>query len=285
MEFLKLAIQKKGRLNEKSSSLLKDCGIGFVNGINTLKTSAVNFPMEVLSLRDDDIPMYVADGVADIGIVGENEVLEKGCDVRVVKKLGFSKCRMSIAVPKDFDYKSIKDLDGKNIATSYPKVLEGYLKSVGVKADIHEITGSVEIAPNIGLAEAIFDIVSTGSTLFLNGLKEVEIAVKSEAVLIANKNLSEQQLAILDKLIFRIESLQNAKNRKYILLNAPNENVEKICNILPGMKSPTIMPLQEEGWCSLHSVIDENRFWDIIEELKANGAQGILITPVEKMIL
>ncbi len=282
---LKLAIQKKGRLNEKSSSLLRNCGIGFVNGINTLKTSATNFPLEVLSLRDDDIPMYVADGVADIGIVGENEVFEKDCDVTIVKKLGFSKCRMSIAVPKEFEYNSIKDLEGKNIATSYPKVLEDFLKREGVKAEIHEITGSVEIAPNIGLAEAIFDIVSTGSTLFLNGLKEVEVAIKSEAVLIANRNLTEEQNLLLDKLIFRIESLQNAKNNKYILLNAPDKNLDTIIKILPGMKSPTIMPLAEKGWSSIHSVINENKFWDIIEELKINGAEGILITPVEKMIL
>ncbi|MGZ3902811.1 MAG: ATP phosphoribosyltransferase [Bacteroidia bacterium] len=282
---LKIAIQKSGRLSENSLKLLKECGIEFDNGLNKLKAVAYNFPLEVFFLRDDDIPQYVEDGVADIGIVGENVLLEKNKDVKTVEKLGFGKCRLSIAFPKDKKYKSVKDLNGMRIATSYSTILSKYLKKNKVKAEIHEISGSVEIAPGIGLADAICDLVSSGSTLFTNGLKEVEVILRSEAALIANKNLSNAKLDILEKLLFRINALRAAKNNKYILLNAPNNKLETICKILPGMKSPTILPLAEKGWSSVHSVVEENKFWDIIEKLKANGAQGILVVPIEKMIL
>ncbi|MGZ3864102.1 MAG: ATP phosphoribosyltransferase [Bacteroidia bacterium] len=282
---LKIAIQKSGRLSESSLKLLKECGIEFDNGLNKLKAEAYNFPLEVFFLRDDDIPQYVEDGVADIGIVGENVLLEKNKGVKTVDKLGFGKCRLSIAFPKDKKYKSVKDLEGLRIATSYSTILEKYLKKNKVKAEIHEISGSVEIAPGIGLADAICDLVSSGSTLFTNGLKEVEVILRSEAALVANKDLSNAKLDILEKLLFRINALRAAKNNKYILLNAPNNKLETICKILPGMKSPTILPLAEKGWSSVHSVVEENKFWDIIEKLKANGAQGILVVPIEKMIL
>ena len=282
---LKIAIQKSGRLSESSLKLLKECGIEFDNGLNKLKAEAYNFPLEVFFLRDDDIPQYVEDGVADIGIVGENVLLEKNKDVKTVERLGFGKCRLSIAVPKDKKYKSVKDLQGMRIATSYATILSKYLKKNKIKAEIHEISGSVEIAPGIGLADAICDLVSSGSTLFTNGLKEVEVILKSEAALIATKNLSSDKLDILEKLLFRVNALRAAKNNKYILLNAPNEKLATICKILPGMKSPTILPLVEKGWSSVHSVVQEDKFWEIIEKLKANGAQGILVVPIEKMIL
>ena len=281
---LKIAIQKSGRLNEDSLRLLKECGIDLGNGINKLKADADNFPLEVFFLRDDDIPQYVEDGVADIGIVGENVLLEKAKKVKVIKKLGFGKCRLSIAVPKGFNYKDIKSLHRKKIATSYPVILSKFLKSAKVKAEIHEISGSVEIAPGIGLADAICDLVSSGSTLFMNGLKETETILKSEAVLIGSKNLSNEKLAIVNKIIFRIDALRSAKNNKYILLNAPNNKLDEICSLLPGMKSPTILPLAHKGWSSVHSGVNENKFWDIIEQLKEKGAQGILVVPIEKMI-
>lgn len=282
---LKIAIQKSGRLNEDSVKLLKECGIDFNSPSGKLKAEASNFPLELLFLRDDDIPQYVADGVADIGIVGENVLIEKQKQVQIKNKLGFGKCRLSIAVDKAFPYKSSEDLKNLRIATSYPVILGQYLKSKNIQAEIHEISGSVEIAPSIGLAEAICDLVSSGSTLLTNGLKETEVILKSEAVLIANQDLNDEQNQLLDKLVFRIESLKKAKNSKYILLNAPNDRLEKIISILPGMKSPTILPLAESGWSSIHSVVNENDFWDIIENLKANGAQGILVVPIEKMIV
>lgn len=282
---LKIAIQKSGRLSEDSLKLLKECGIDINTGLNKLKTEAFNFPLELFFLRDDDIPQYIEDGVADIGIVGENVLLEKNKKVKTVEKLGFGKCRLSIAVPKDKSFKSIKDLNGSKIATSYSNILAKYLKEQKVKAEIHEISGSVEIAPSIGLADAICDLVSSGSTLLSNGLKEVEVILRSEAVMIATKNLSKEKTALLEKLLFRIKALRSAKKNKYILLNAPNKKLDAICNILPGMKSPTILPLAEKGWSSVHSVVEENQFWEIIEKLKANGAQGILVVPIEKMII
>jgi ATP phosphoribosyltransferase len=282
---LKIAIQKSGRLSESSLKLLKECGIEFDNGLNKLKAEAFNFPLEVFFLRDDDIPQYVEDGVADIGIVGENVMLEKNRSVKLVDKLGFGKCRLSIAIPKDQKYNSIKDFNGKRFATSYPLILEDYLKKNKIKAEIQEISGSVEIAPGIGLADAICDLVSSGSTLFTNGLKEVEVILKSESVLIANKKLKKEQQEILNKLLFRINAVRKSKKTKYILLNAPNNKLETICKILPGMKSPTIIPLAEKGWSSVHSVVEEDQFWEIIEKLKSNGAQGILVVPIEKMII
>lgn len=282
---LKIAIQKSGRLSESSLKLLKECGIEFDNGLNKLKAEAYNFPLEVFFLRDDDIPQYVEDGVADIGIVGENVLFEKNKDVKMIDRLGFGKCRLSIAVPKETKYKSIKDLAGLRIATSYSAILSKYLKKNKIKAEIHEISGSVEIAPGIGLADAICDLVSSGSTLFTNGLKEVEVILKSEAALLANKNLSAKKTELLEKLLFRINALRVAKKNKYILLNAPNKKLKTICAILPGMKSPTILPLAEKGWSSVHSVVQEDKFWEIIEKLKANGAQGILVVPIEKMII
>lgn len=282
---LKIAVQKSGRLYEDSIKLLKECGIEFSNGLNKLKTEALNFPLEVFFLRDDDIPQYVEDGVADIGIVGENIVLETGKTLRVVEKLGFGKCRLSLAVPKSSSYKGLGDLNGKRIATSYVSILETFLKKNKVKAEIHEISGSVEIAPGIGLADAICDLVSSGSTLFTNGLKEAEVVLRSEAVLVANKGMKRPQLELLDKLLFRMRAVRRSKNNKYILLNAPNKNLKEICKILPGMKSPTILPLAEKGWSSVHSVVNENDFWEIIEQLKSKGAQGILVVPIEKMIV
>ncbi|MBL7882925.1 MAG: ATP phosphoribosyltransferase [Bacteroidia bacterium] len=282
---LKIAIQKSGRLNEDSIRILKEAGIEFNNGLNKLKAEAYNFPLEVFFLRDDDIPQYVEDGIADIGIVGENVLIEKNKKVSIVNKLGFGKCRLSIAIPKNEKYKSIQDLEGKRIATSYSVILSKFLKKNKINAEIHEISGSVEIAPSIGLADAICDLVSSGSTLFTNGLKEVEVVLKSEAVLVSNNTLSKSKENILEKLIFRINAVKKAKNNKYILLNAPNKNLDAICKILPGMKSPTILPLADKRWSSVHSVVNENEFWDIIEKLKAKGAEGILVIPIEKMIV
>ena len=282
---LKLAIQKSGRLSEDSIKLLKDCGIDLRNVKDRLKTEADNFPLEVFFLRDDDIPQYVEDGVADVGFVGENVVYEKNKKVEVVEKLGFGKCRLSIGVKRNDAYSGASYLSNKKIATSYPVLVEKFLKEKKIVAEIHEISGSVEIAPGIGLADAICDLVSSGSTLFMNGLKEVETILQSQAVLIKNKNLGDEQQKLLNKLLFRIQSVKKAKNNKYILLNAPNENLKQIISLLPGMKSPTVLPLATEGWSSVHSVLSENEFWDIIEQLKANGAQGILVVPIEKMIV
>lgn len=282
---LKMAVQKSGRLHDDSMKLLKECGIGINNGVNRLKTEASNFPLEVYFLRDDDIPQYVEDGVADIGIVGQNVVLEKNKQVREVEQLGFGKCRLSIAVEKGVSYQSANDLNGIRIATSYPVILQDFLNQRKISADIHEISGSVEIAPGIGLSGAICDLVSSGSTLFLNGLREVEVILESEAVLISGNALTPGQQDLLSKLLFRIQAVRKAKNNKYILLNAPNENLEAICSLLPGMKSPTVLPLADTGWSSVHSVVNENDFWEIIEKLKSHGAQGILVVPIEKMIL
>jgi ATP phosphoribosyltransferase len=282
---LRIAIQAKGRLYEETMALLTETGIKLESGKRLLLLPARNFPLEVLFLRDDDIPQSVADGVADIGIVGENEYAEKKKDVVLTKRLGFSKCRLSLAIPKELDYNGISWFDGKVIATSYPVILADFLKEKKVNADIHVITGSVEIAPNIGLSDAIFDIVSSGSTLVTNHLKEVEVLMKSEALLIANPRLSEEKQELLNELLFRIEAVQMAEDKKYVLMNVPIQNIDKIIEVLPGMKSPTIMPLAKEGWNSLHVVIDEKRFWDIIGKLKALGAEGILVLPIEKMIL
>jgi ATP phosphoribosyltransferase len=282
---LKIAIQKSGRLNDDSLRILKECGISFNDGMNKLKTEALNFPLELYFLRDDDIPQYVEDGVADLGIVGENVMLEKNKQVKVIDRLGFGKCRLSIYIPKDKRYTGVKSLDGKRIATSYPVILSKYLKKNKVNAEIHEISGSVEIAPGIGLADAICDLVSSGSTLFMNGLKETEVILKSEAVLISRAGLTDQQVLLLNKLLFRLQALKKARNNKYILLNAPNEHLADIIRILPGMKSPTVLPLAQKGWSSVHSVVNENEFWDIIEALKEKGAEGILVVPIEKMIV
>ena len=282
---LKIAIQKSGRLSEKSLELLKECGIKVSNGDRTLKTSAKNFPMEILFLRDDDIPQYVEQGVADIGILGENEVLEKDKNVSTVERLGFGNCRLSLAIPKDDVYKDVSYFQGKKVATSYPKILRKFFLEKNIDAGIEEIGGSVEIATSIGLANGIFDIVSTGSTLLMNGLKEIETVMKSEAVLISNKNLSQNKSEILDKLLFRIKAHKDGTSNKYIVLNAPNESLEKICTLLPGMKTPTILPLADTGWSSLHSVIEEDDFWNVIDTLKSYGAEGILVMPIEKMII
>lgn len=282
---LRLAIQKSGRLHDDSIRLLKECGVDISNGVNKLKAEASNFPLELFFLRDDDIPQYVEDGVADIGFVGENVVYEKQKKVAVAEKLGFGKCRLSIAVRKGEAYPNVQYLEGKKIATSYPLITQAFLKEQGVSAEIHEISGSVEIAPGIGLADAICDLVSSGSTLFMNGLKEVETILQSQAVLIKNQQLTEAQEQLLARLIFRMQAVKKAKNNKYILLNAPNENLQQIISLLPGMKSPTVLPLAEPGWSSVHSVLNENEFWDIIEQLKAAGAEGILVVPIEKMII
>lgn len=281
---LKIAIQKSGRLSEDSLKLLKECGIDISNGGNKLKAAASNFPVEVYFLRDDDIPQYVEDAVADIGIVGENVVFEKKKEVEIEEQLGFGKCRLSIAVNRNEEYNETS-LQGKRIATSYPVILQEYLDKKNINAEIHEISGSVEIAPGIGLAEAICDLVSSGSTLLTNGLKEAEVILQSQAVLIKTKNLEQGKQILLEKLLFRIRSVKKAKNNKYILLNAPNEKLEEIISLLPGMKSPTVLPLATSGWSSVHSVLDENDFWNIIEQLKAAGAQGILVVPIEKMII
>jgi len=285
MSKLKIAIQKNGRLSEKSLQLLKECGIKLSNGERRLKTTSSNFPIEILFLRDDDIPQYVEQGVADVGILGENEVWEKDKNVVITKKLGFANCRLSLAIPKDVQYTGLSYFNQKKVATSYPGILDKFFKQNNLEVEIETIGGSVEIAPGIGLADAIFDIVSTGSTLQINGLKEVELVTSSEAVLISNPNLDAEKQEILERLLFRIQSVRNAAENKYILLNAPNESIEKISSILPGMKSPTVLPLIEPGWSSIHSVVKEDEFWDIIDQLKALGAEGILIINVEKMIL
>lgn len=284
MSKLKIAIQKSGRLSEKSLELLKECGIKFPNGGGKLIAESKNFPIEVLFLRDDDVTKYVEQNVADIGIVGENVYLEANLSVNILEYLGFGSCRLSLAVSKEVDYNGISYFEGKKIATSYPCVLEKYLKEKGVSATIEFISGSVEIAPSIGLANGVCDIVSSGSTLMSNGLKEVEKVLDSQAILIGSQTLSAEKKQLLDKLLFRIRAVLNAKERKYILLNAPNDKLEKIISILPGMKSPTVLPLADEGWSSLHSVIQEDQFWEIIDELKAQGAEGILVAPIEKMI-
>jgi len=283
-EKLRIAVQKSGRLSEDSLRLLKECGIGVPNGNNQLKINAENFDAEILFLRDDDIPEYVQDGVADIGFVGENVVLEKNKATETVERLGYGKCRLSIALPKTRKKPAIKDLDGMKIATSYPFILNKWLKQNKIKADIHVISGSVEIAPRIGLADAICDLVSSGSTLFSNELYEFETILKSEAVLISGKKLSPVRKALLEKLLFRIRSVKKAKYNKYVMLNAPNKSIEKICAYLPGINSPTIVPLAKKDWSSVHSVISESDFWNVIENLKAAGAEGILIIPIEKMI-
>jgi ATP phosphoribosyltransferase len=285
MTKLRIAVQKSGRLSEKSLALFSECGINIEGGSGKLLASSPDFPIEILYLRDDDIPQYVYDGVADLGIVGENVILEKGKTLDVAEKLGFGKCRLSLAIPKAEEYTGVKYFHGKRIATSYPNILNTFLADNNITADIHEISGSVEIAPGIGLADSIFDIVSSGSTLFSNNLKEVEVVTKSEAVMVAHKGLSAEKKQILNDLIFRLRSVQKAKKNKYILLNAPNEKLNDIINILPGMKSPSVVPLAQEGWSSLHSVIAENDFWEVIGKLKANGAQGILVIPIEKMII
>lgn len=282
---LKIAIQKSGRLFDDSIKLLNECGIELSNGANKLRSEAFNFPLEVFFLRDDDIPQYVEDGVADIGIVGENVIYEVNKKVKVVDKMGFGKCRLSIAIPKNDNYKTVKRLNGKKIATSYPNILGAYLKSQKVKANIEMVSGSVEIAPSVGLADAICDLVSSGSTLFANGLKEAEVIFRSEAALIANPKLNKEKSLILKKLLMRIQSVKKSRHNKYVLLNAPNNKLDIICKILPGMKSPTILPLADKGWSSVHSVIDEEKFWEVIEKLKENGAQGILVVPIEKMIV
>ncbi|MEO6939771.1 MAG: ATP phosphoribosyltransferase [Candidatus Kapaibacterium sp.] len=282
---LTIAIQRSGRLAEESLRLLKESGIGISNGLSKLKSEATNFPAEIYYLRDDDIPQYVEDGIADVGIVGENVFLEKKKEAALVSRLGFGKCRLSIAVAKDKLINGVHDLENMRIATCYPNVLSAYLKANSLIAEIHQISGSVEIAPSIGLADAICDLVSSGSTLFTNGLKEVEVILHSEAVLIKNTTLSQGKEEILQKLLLRFNAVQRAKDNKYILLNAPNDRLEMICNLLPGMKSPTVVPLAESGWSSVHSVINENDFWQMIEQLKNLGAQGILVVAIEKMIL
>ena len=283
-EKLKIAIQKSGRLSEDSLDLLKECGMKFNDGLRKLRSEARNFPLEIYFLRDDDIPQYVEDGVADVGIVGENVLLESEKQIRVVEKLGFGKCRLLIAVPREFQYKDASSLGNRQIATSYPNILGNFLQNRSIDAEIHTISGSVEIAPGIGLADAICDLVSSGSTLLTNGLKEVEIVMQSEAVLVSRKNLQPKLKQILEKLLFRIKAVQAAKNNKYILLNAPDDRLEKVISLLPGMKSPTVMPLAEKGWSSIHSVINENDFWEIVESLKEAGAEGILVLSIEQMI-
>ena len=284
-KMLRIAIQAKGRLYEDTMELLTEAGIKLSSAKRTLLIPARNFPVEILFLRDDDIPDSVASGVADIGIVGRNEFMEKGKDAQILKNLGFSKCRLSLAIPKDIEYSDINWFEGKKIATSYPGILKNYLQKNNINADIHVITGSVEIAPGIGLADAIFDIVSSGSTLVSNRLKEVEIVVESEAILIGNNNLSDEKKEILEELIFRIDAVQTADDKKYILMNVPNKNLEEVLSVLPGIKSPTIMPLAQEGWSSVHTVLNEKCFWEIINKLKQAGAEGILVLNIEKMVL
>ncbi|MFT5216931.1 MAG: ATP phosphoribosyltransferase [Glaciecola sp.] len=285
MSKLKIAVQKAGRLHDDSMKLLKDIGISIDNGKDQLKASAQNFPIEVFYLRNGDIPQYLRDGVVDAAIIGENVLIEKGTDINFIEKLGFSKCRISIAVPKSMKYTSIKELEGKQIATSYPNTVNQFLKKNNVNANLHIISGSVEIAPSIGLADAIVDIVSSGSTLFKNNLKEEEIILQSEAVLAVSPKISNKNQEILNKIQFRIQAVLKGRASKYVLLNAPNDKLDAIIKILPGMKSPTVLPLAKEGWSSVHSVINQNQFWEIIDELKLNGAQGILVCPIEKMVL
>ncbi len=284
MSNLKVAIQKSGRLSEDSLKLFEECGIKFNNGAKKLKAHSHNFPIEFLFLRDDDIPGYVEDGIADIGIVGQNVQDEYQKEVEVIKYLGFSKCRLSLAVPREEEYKDVTYFEGKNIATSYPNILKAFLDEKGVSAEIHTISGSVEIAPGIGLAEGICDIVSSGSTLMSNGLKEVDTVMKSEAVMVANKELTSEKQKIVDQLIFRINAVLEGKNNKYVLLNAPNDSLDTIISLLPGMRSPTVLPLAQDGWSSIHSVINEDDFWGNIEKLREAGAEGILVVPIEKMI-
>ena len=285
MTKLRIAIQKSGRLNEDSLGIIKDCGISIDNGKDQLKASARNFPLEVFYLRNGDIPQYLRDGVVDIAIIGENVLIEKGEDINFVERLGFSKCKVSLAVPKDDDYPGMAYFSNRRIATSYPNTVKKYLNENGIEPDIHLINGSVEIATNIGLADGICDIVSSGSTLFKNNLKEVEILLTSEAVLAVSPMISDEAQQILDKLQFRIKSVLKGRNSKYVLLNAPNDKLEAIINVLPGMRSPTVLPLAHEGWSSVHPVIDKNQFWEIIDELKEKGAEGILVCPIEKMVL
>lgn len=285
MTKIRIAVQKSGRLNEDSLKILKDCGISIDNGKDQLKATARNFPLEVFYLRNGDIPQYLRDGVVDIAILGENVLVEKGKDISIVEKLNFSKCRVSLAVPKATVYNSVKDFEGKRIATSYPNTVNDYLKSQGVTADLHIINGSVEIAPNIGLADGICDIVSSGSTLFKNNLKEVETILVSEAVLAVSPKISEEGKSILEKLRFRIKSVLQGRQNKYVLLNAPNDRLDEIVELLPGMRSPTVLPLAQEGWSSVHTVIQKNTFWEVIDELKLAGAEGILVCPIEKMVL
>lgn len=282
---LRIAVQAKGRLHEETMTMLEESSIKLDLGKRQLLVASKSFPVEVLFLRDDDIPQAVATGIADVGIVGENEFVEKGEDAAIIKRLDFSKCRLSLAIPKEVNYPGVSWFNGKRIATSYPNILRQFLEKNNVQADIHVITGSVEIAPSINLADCIFDIVSSGSTLVTNNLKEVEVAMKSEALMIGNKNLSEQKQAILNELLFRFDSFKNAEGKKYIILNIPNDKIDQACALLPGMKSPTVTPLVQEGWSSLQSVIEEKTFWHIINQLKSIGAEGILVVPIEKMIL
>ncbi|MDO4163193.1 MAG: ATP phosphoribosyltransferase [Bacteroides sp.] len=282
---LRIAVQAKGRLYDETMSFLEESDIKLSATKRTLLVQSSNFPIEVLFLRDDDIPQTVATGVADIGIVGENEFVERNEDAEIVKRLGFSKCRLSLAMPKDIEYPGVQWFEGRKIATSYPGILSRYLEEQGIHSEIHVITGSVEVSPGIGLADAIFDIVSSGSTLVSNRLKEVEVVMKSEALLIGNKNLCEEKKEILKELLFRMDAVKTAEDKKYVLMNAPKDKLEEIVSVLPGMKSPTVMPLAQEGWCSVHTVLDEKCFWEIIGKLKALGAEGILVLPIEKMIL
>ena len=285
MNTLKIAIQKSGRLHDESIQILKDSGISVYNGNDQLKVTASNFPLEVYYLRNSDIPQYLIDGVVDIAIVGDNLLVEKGQNIQIAEKLGFSKCKVSVAVPKNFNYNSIQDLNGLRVATSYPKTVVDYFSSKGISVDIHQISGSVEIAPNIGLSDAIVDIVSSGSTLFKNGLKEVEVILKSEAVLAVSPKISDEAKQLVSKLQFRIQAVLRSRKSKYILMNVPNDKISEISKILPVLKSPTVMPLAEEGWSSVHSVIDEDKFWEVIDQLKEAGAEGILVCPIEKMVL
>lgn len=285
MSKLKIAVQKSGRLHDDSMKILKDVGISIDNGKDQLKASAKNFPLDVFYLRNGDIPQYLRDGVVDAAIIGENILIEKGTDITVVEKLGFSSCKVSIAVPRTFKYKNIRDLEGKRIATSYPNTVQQFLEKHDLNAQLHIINGSVEIAPNIGLADVIVDIVSSGSTLFKNNLKEVEVLHQSEAVLAASPLISKENKAILQKLQFRFQSVIKGRQSRYVLLNAPNDKLDKIIGVLPGMRSPTVLPLAQEGWSSIHSVINKNEFWEVIDELKANGAEGILVCPIENMVI
>jgi len=283
---LRIAVQSKGRLYDETMSFLSESDIKLsATKQRALLVESTNFPLEVLYLRDDDIPQTVASGVADIGIVGENEFVERGEDADIIKRLGFSKCRLSLAIPKDVEYTGVQWFEGKKIATSYPHILEKFLAENGVKASIHVINGSVEISPGIGLADAIFDIVSSGSTLVSNRLREVEVVMKSEALLIGNKSISEEKKEVLEELLFRMNAVKAAEDKKYVLMNAPKDKLNEIVAVLPGIKSPTVMPLAQEGWCSVHTVLDQKRFWEIIGKLKALGAQGILVLPIEKMIV
>lgn len=285
MTKIRIAIQKSGRLNDDSIGILKDCGISIDNGKDQLKADARNFPMEVFYLRNGDIPQYLKDGVVDIAIIGENVLIEKGDDIAFVERLGFSKCKVSLAVPKDVTYDAVSYFNGKRIATSYPNTVKKYLEGKNIAVELHKINGSVEIAPNIGLADGICDIVSSGSTLFKNNLKEVEVMFTSEAVLAVSPKISEERKAILSQLQFRIQSVLTARKSKYVLLNAPNDKLDAIVALIPGMRSPTVLPLAEEGWSSVHTVIEKNKFWEIIDELKQAGAEGILVCPIEKMVL